>query len=81
MTRTTKQILADQERQAEADRISACAQPIPESLAWQHAKHAQHRRWGWHDMRTGCVINQKGRCVKPGCDHEPRGVPAERNDE
>jgi hypothetical protein len=50
MTRTVEQILADQEKQADAERERLRALPIPEGLCVVHRR--QHRMWGWHDMRS-----------------------------
>ena len=31
------------------------------------ALERQQNRWRWRDMRTGCVVNVRGRCVRPKC--------------
>ena len=48
MIRTVEQILADQEKQADAERERLLAMPIPDGLCSEHKR--QHRMWGWHDM-------------------------------
>jgi hypothetical protein len=50
--RTIEQVLADQAKQAEAQRMEALAKPVPEGLCPKHAD--QYRLWGWHDMRQPC---------------------------
>jgi hypothetical protein len=49
MTRTTEDILADQQRQADFDHASVDSKPVPRGLSPLQA--LQHALWGWHDER------------------------------
>jgi hypothetical protein len=50
MARTTEEVLADQQRQVDAERASVSSNnPVPPGLSPLHA--FQHASWGWHDER------------------------------
>jgi hypothetical protein len=53
----SEQILAEQVRKADAERVALYAEPMPAGLCARHDE--QHRRWGWHDS-AACMA-----CKRP----------------
>jgi hypothetical protein len=51
MTRSSEQILADQARQAAAEREQRMARAVKSPSGLNPLYVLQERLWGWHDMR------------------------------